>query len=795
MLVTDPAFAGSDTLATARALAAAMRARGPVRPRARRAATRSTPTPARSAPSSPSCSTSRSPPASATSRSTDRTLDLRCEHDDGWVQARVDLPAVLSTAERLIDPCKVDPEGRAAVAGRRGSASAPRPTSAPGRGARPRARRASVACGSSSPSGSATSCPTRRSTSRCAARSRSSTERGALDPALDHAADLGVGPRARSRRRRARSACSSSPTGPRSPASCSARPRRSAAGSSRSSVDEPPDPDQLGGWGADEVVRLTRRRHAARCRGGRRRRRASSWVRERRAVGGARAEHRVGARGREPRRRRGRAPGSPATRSGSSSTATGWSRGSPRSAASSSPRSTPTRRRRWPPCAPGCSPSSSPRVHRATVTRARRDRPRGRVHVLARTRDDDLDVLAEATVVVGVGQGVAPEEYPLLEPLRDALGAELAATRKVTDRGWLPRARQVGITGRSIAPRLYVVLGASGKFNHMVGVRAARTVLAVNTDPDALVFDAADVGIVGDWREVAPAARRARSQPRRPADVTSRTRRRRARGRCRARRPRRCVAQLDRRDRSRSSRAAGAVPRSCQAACAGTLVASTAGHARRARRWTRRSGLVVEREEPGDALGQQRLRRHRPRVRGRARPARCAGSTRSPARPRSTGRTSRSGPGPTPDTPYLYVGDIGDNARAPRRTSSCTASPSRRSSATAARTRSTGVDALHLHVPRRPHDAEALMVDPRSGELYIIIKHLAGGPAGGLPRAGGPRRPAARPSLDQGRRRSTLPLGLLERGHRAPTSHATAAPSRVRTYGGVRLWNRGATRR
>jgi electron transfer flavoprotein alpha subunit len=129
---------------------------------------------------------------------------------------------------------------------------------------------------------------------------------------------------------------------------------------------------------------------------------------------------------------------------------------------------------------------------------------RSRVRVLARTRDDDLDVLADASAVIAVGQGVPPEEYPLLEPLRDTLGAELAATRKVTDRGWLPRARQVGITGRSIAPRLYVVLGASGKFNHMVGVRGARTVLAVNADPDALVFGAADVGIVGDWHEVLP---------------------------------------------------------------------------------------------------------------------------------------------------------------------------------------------------------------------------------------------------------------------------------------------------
>jgi len=74
----------------------------------------------------------------------------------------------------------------------------------------------------------------------------------------------------------------------------------------------------------------------------------------------------------------------------------------------------------------------------------------------------------------------------------------------VTDRGWAPRARQLGLTGRSIAPRLYVALGLSGKFNHMVGVRAAGTILAVNTDPDAPVFTQCDLGIVGDWHEIVP---------------------------------------------------------------------------------------------------------------------------------------------------------------------------------------------------------------------------------------------------------------------------------------------------
>jgi electron transfer flavoprotein alpha subunit len=148
-------------------------------------------------------------------------------------------------------------------------------------------------------------------------------------------------------------------------------------------------------------------------------------------------------------------------------------------------------------------PQLRPRSRRASTT-DRAAAPRGRIRVLARTRDDDLDVLADAHAVVGVGQGVLPEEYRQLDPLLAVLGAELAATRKVTDQGWLPRARQLGITGRSIAPRLYVALGLSGKFNHMVGVRAAHTVVAINEQPDALVFDVADVGIVGDWHDVVP---------------------------------------------------------------------------------------------------------------------------------------------------------------------------------------------------------------------------------------------------------------------------------------------------
>lgn len=147
----------------------------------------------------------------------------------------------------------------------------------------------------------------------------------------------------------------------------------------------------------------------------------------------------------------------------------------------------------------------APEVFSWTIT------PRSRIRVVSQHRDDDVEVLARSDVVIGVGAGVQPHEYAELSPLAALLGAELAATRKVTDKGWAPRARQVGITGRSIAPRLYVAIGLSGKFNHVVGVRSAGTILAVNEDPDALVFAHCDIGIVGDWhvvvRELAAALR------------------------------------------------------------------------------------------------------------------------------------------------------------------------------------------------------------------------------------------------------------------------------------------------
>jgi electron transfer flavoprotein alpha subunit len=149
-----------------------------------------------------------------------------------------------------------------------------------------------------------------------------------------------------------------------------------------------------------------------------------------------------------------------------------------------------------------------PDVARPAAVEAWHLPPRGRVRVGAERRTDDVETLARADVVIGVGASVQPDDYQLLSPLAAILGAELAATRKVTDKGWAPRARQVGLTGRSIAPRLYVAIGLSGKFNHMVGVRSAGSILAINHDPQALVFEYCDIGIVGDWRQVLPALER-----------------------------------------------------------------------------------------------------------------------------------------------------------------------------------------------------------------------------------------------------------------------------------------------
>ena len=152
---------------------------------------------------------------------------------------------------------------------------------------------------------------------------------------------------------------------------------------------------------------------------------------------------------------------------------------------------------------PGTVPPLRSRPARAAVSRLAGSSC-GRIRIHERVRDDNPDALSTASDMVGVGMGVPPEEYRALRPLLDLLGAELATTRKVTDQGWLPHSRQVGLTGRIIALCLYIAIGISGKFHQLVGLRNAGTIIAVNADPEALIFEQADIGIVGDWREVVP---------------------------------------------------------------------------------------------------------------------------------------------------------------------------------------------------------------------------------------------------------------------------------------------------
>jgi electron transfer flavoprotein alpha subunit len=126
-------------------------------------------------------------------------------------------------------------------------------------------------------------------------------------------------------------------------------------------------------------------------------------------------------------------------------------------------------------------------------------------------RESRADVdLAQAERIVAVGRGIKGEEHlGLARDLAAALGAELAASRPVCDAGWLPMSCQVGSSGQSVAPRLYLALGISGAIQHTVGMRGARTIVAINKDPDAPIFEIADYGIVGDLFEIAPELMRA----------------------------------------------------------------------------------------------------------------------------------------------------------------------------------------------------------------------------------------------------------------------------------------------
>lgn len=118
--------------------------------------------------------------------------------------------------------------------------------------------------------------------------------------------------------------------------------------------------------------------------------------------------------------------------------------------------------------------------------------------------------LSAAPVIVSVGRGIGEQEnIAIVEELAAALGAELAASRPICDNGWLPMERQVGSSGQTVSPKLYLAVGISGAIQHLVGMKGSKTVIAINKDENAPIFEVADYGVVGDLFEIVPALTKA----------------------------------------------------------------------------------------------------------------------------------------------------------------------------------------------------------------------------------------------------------------------------------------------
>lgn len=498
VLISDPAFAGSDTLATARALAAAIHKEGPfdvilVGKNSVDADTGQV---------GPELAELLGYPFVSAVRQLDLgddVLRLGCEHDDAWVEAEVSLPAVLATAERLCPPVRAEPEERAAVAAEKLTYL----------------RAADLGSGPWGQAGS----PTWVGETRVLEvhRMRQMLQ-GALPEQIAQAVAILQARGALATTSQGSYAQVAAPVSHPTEAivvliepecmgsaqellGTAAHLATRVAGkvvAMQVATSHTPGPEELSAWGADHLVTL---QHAALAEDAARSIAAwsdinrpwailapsTSWGRE----VASRVAARLGA----------GLTGDAIQLDVDERQLVSWKPAfGGRLVAAIRARSAT----QMVTVRPGVLPRFTPRPVGRLSVEVLSTTPQTRLRLVSRQQNDQLDALAMAKRVVGVGYGIPPERYEELQPLLRVLNAELAATRKVTDNNWLPHSRQLGITGRSIAPNLYIALAIGGRFNHTCGIQAAGTVLAINTDAKAAIFDTADVGIVADWADCVP---------------------------------------------------------------------------------------------------------------------------------------------------------------------------------------------------------------------------------------------------------------------------------------------------
>ncbi|MCF7888989.1 MAG: electron transfer flavoprotein subunit alpha/FixB family protein, partial [Victivallales bacterium] len=119
--------------------------------------------------------------------------------------------------------------------------------------------------------------------------------------------------------------------------------------------------------------------------------------------------------------------------------------------------------------------------------------------------DEEKSCVTKSQIVVAVGRGIKkPDNLPLIYKFAEKINAAVGATREVVDRGWMDYSHQIGLSGKTITPKLYIGIGISGAIQHLAGMQTAKNIIAVNSDPNANIFNIANVGIIGDLFEVLP---------------------------------------------------------------------------------------------------------------------------------------------------------------------------------------------------------------------------------------------------------------------------------------------------